>query len=543
MNEQIPPALITGNFFANQHPAPPTTFVTVGKLVHWERSPSFYAVAVLLDSNHQVRPGQFLAVWHGRRSNDILTVIQVGDCHEVNPNEDPELAAARERLGLADSYAPEGVSTRIFRLAACETIEELEVEERAGEWRVIAARAPEALSRSGDPVVLLPQRLAQETVGCLTDPESSLSVGSAFGVDGFPVNLRPEVLQMHAGVFGNPGKGKSYLSGVLLEEARRWNIPIIAVDINGEFAETARSMGGLVITLPDPARFGLSLRLLTSRELVSVTPNVQPNTQYGELIEIAHDQLRNDREKHGGEITFDDLIAKIELLADNLKATAVTKNSATNRVRALSKDPLIRASGSAFDFVDAIKKHGLVVLDCRYLSIRATQLIAAAAARTLQKEGQKMARLAESEPTNVDAQKWLSLLFIDEAHAVAPDDAAVVSTQVLYELARMGRHARTGLLLSSQSPADLDRSILKRLQTRFVFALERDQLAAIGGVSADLSEDLMGQLPKLPRGVCAVSGSSEIIKHGFLLQVRARETPVGGRTPPVFSHRTKSARN
>ena len=77
--------------------------------------------------------------------------------------------------------------------------------------------------------------------------------------------------------------------------------------------------------------------------------------------------------------------------------------------------------------------------------------------------------------------------------------------RVLYELARMGRHVRTGLLLSSQSPADLDRSVLKRLQTRFVFALERDQLTAIGGIQADLGEELLARLPKLPRGVCAVT--------------------------------------
>jgi len=55
-----------------------------------------------------------------------------------------------------------------------------------------------------------------------------------------------------------------------------------------------------------------------------------------------------------------------------------------------------------------------------------------------------------------------TLLFIDEAHAVIPDDEKSVSTQVLFELARMGRHVRTGLVLSSQSPADIHPSVLKR---------------------------------------------------------------------------------
>ena len=83
-------------------------------------------------------------------------------------------------------------------------------------------------------------------------------------------------------------------------------------------------------------------------------------------------------------------------------------------------------------------------------------------------------------------------------------------------------------------------SVLKRMQTRFVFALEKDQICAIQGVAADLDERLLSQLPKLPRGVCAVSGSSEIVRHGFLMRVRQRETPVGGSTPKVFAGRKKA---
>jgi DNA helicase HerA-like ATPase len=80
---------------------------------------------------------------------------------------------------------------------------------------------------------------------------------------------------------------------------------------------------------------------------------------------------------------------------------------------------------------------------------------------------------------------------------------------------------------------------LKRLQTRLIFALEKDQLRAIQGVTADLDERLLAKLPKLPRGVCAVSGSSEIVRHGFLMKIRERETPVGGSTPKVFAGRKK----
>lgn len=530
------PQLVTADFSAIDEQSIPSAFQIVGRLVHWNSTPAFGKVGVLLEPDREVRPGQFVAAWHGRRNRAVLTVLQVGDCLEINPNEEPELAAARERLGLRAGYATEGVSTRIFRLATCETVEDLEIEiSDSGDFKVLGTRAPERLTRAGDPVVLLPDDLAQDAIGALRDPNKGLDLGSAQGIAEFNVTLKPEVLQMHCGLFGNPGKGKSYLGGVLLEEANKWKVPTLVLDINGEFIDLAKSLSGFVISLPDRAQFGLSLNLLTPPELVSIAPNVQPNTQYGELIELAHDQLRN--EKRGSDITFDELKARIAQLGESLKTVKTSVGAAISRISALERDPLI-VPGTSFDFIKALITHGIVVLDCRYLSLRQTQLIAAAAARTLQKYGGAMTQKANKG--DIEAAGWFSLLFIDEAHSVAPMSEHVVSTQVLYELARMGRHVRTGIAFSSQSPADLDRSILKRLQTRFVFALEKDQLSAIGGVTADLGQDLLAQLPKLPRGMCAVSGSSEIIKHGFLLKVRQRVTPVGGSTPPVFATRTKS---
>jgi len=67
-----------------------------------------FDVADLLDPGEDVRPGQFVGVWHGKRQRGILTVVQVANAREINPNEVPELAAARQRLGLPSGYAQEG---------------------------------------------------------------------------------------------------------------------------------------------------------------------------------------------------------------------------------------------------------------------------------------------------------------------------------------------------------------------------------------------------------------------------------------------------
>jgi DNA helicase HerA-like ATPase len=529
------PELVRDDFRDNkdQIPLPPEGQL-IGMVVHWEGTPSFLDAAGLLDPGEDVRPGQFVGVWHGKRQRGVLTVIQVSNAHEINPNEVPELAAARQRLGLPSGYAQEGVSTRIFRMLEGPTIEEFEIEIEDGRSRIVNRRAPEQLVRAGDPIITLSAELLAQVIGAETDPDKGVFVGSTYGSDQINITLPNQVFQLHIGLFGNPGKGKSYCSGVLMEEALKWKIPSLALDMNGEFIDAAKSVGGMVITLPDKDKFGLSLDLITSPELVEIAPNVQPNTVYAELIEMAHERLKG--EAAGKSISFDQLCSKIEELGIQVEAKAPSVRTAIGRVRSLQRDSIM--SGRPFDFIGEIVKSGLVVLDCRYISLRQTRLIAAAAARELQRVGRENARKANAGDN--EAESWFSLLFVDEAHLVVPEDASVVSTQVMYELARMGRHVRTGLVLSSQSPADLNQSVLKRLQTRFIFALEQDQLKRISGVMADLDEQLVRTLPKLPPGVCAVSGSSEIVKHGFLLRVRKRETPVGGRTPSVFQGRSKN---
>lgn len=529
-----PPVLVSDDASAEANDLLPDGLEVVGRVVHWQHSPSFSDIAVLLEPQYEARPGAFLAVWHGRRTDGLLTVIQVGDSFEVNPNEDPELSAARERLGLGRNYGREGVSTRIFRLAECATVEEMQVVREGPTWKVVGEiQAPQSLCRSGDPVVTLPQEIVVQTIGGLPDDKLGIHLGHTHDTAKAPANLSPLMFQLHAGLFGNPSRGKSYLGGILIEEARAWDIPTLVLDLNGELVDAANAMGGLVISLPDPERFGISLNLITSQELVVICPNVQLGTTYSELIEAAHHQLKN--ECRGKPISFQSVKDRIEQIGERTKVTKPSVLAAMARFGALEGDPLI---GRDFNFVEQLKKHRLVVLDCRLLSLSQTRLIAAMGARQLQQIGRDMAQAAAKG--DKEAENWFSLYFVDEAHTVIPDDEKAVSTQVFYELARMGRHVRTGLILSSQSPQDLNTSVLKRLQTRFIFALEKDQLNRIHGVLADLDEKIIRQLPKLPRGICAVSGSTDIVRHGFLLKVRERVTPVGGGTPPVFANRAKT---
>ena len=110
---------------------------------------------------------------------------------------------------------------------------------------------------------------------------------------------------------------------------------------------------------------------MTPSELVDIAPNVQPGTQYAELIEIAHDTLRAQNKQSGADFSFDDLIAKMDELAPKLELKPITTRAAIARIKQLSANPLI---GTRFDFIENLKKKRLIVLDCRYLTLASTRL-------------------------------------------------------------------------------------------------------------------------------------------------------------------------
>lgn len=198
---------------------------------------------------------------------------------------------------------------------------------------------------------------------------------------------------------------------------------------------------------------------------------------------------------------------------------AGTLNPAIQRARSLDQIPYI---GEAFDWGTRIKPGMIINIDCRGLLVSDLRLIVASIARDLQRIARKKTNLFVA-------------FSIDEFHLVAPNDDKSVTTQVLREIARIGRHYKIGLILTTQSPQDVDRSILKRLLTRFLHSIEPDQLDALRGVFSDASDTLVRSLPKLPQGTCIVTGAFETIRHATVVDVRERKTIHGGKTPDIWS--------
>lgn len=488
----------------------------LGTVISDDRSPMFEEIRFRLGPQITVSPGEFVAIEGRDRDGHLMSWVlgRVLDVHEVNPHEDPQSATVRDVLPFESQYAAEGESTVIYRLVRCEPVEELPVASHGlGDPTELRT-----LPRAGDAVRRPRTDMVTTAMGFPPDPDDGLHMGWLHSDRSVPVTVDSGAVQRHVVIVGGIGSGKSYTRGVLGEELHRFGVPQVNIDVNGEMIAAAEQLGGVNVT--PGAGFTLPLGSLTREDLIEAVAGVNRGTNIETLIGYTFDTLRREiAQGRRSAFSVDELVAEIEVQAPHLKMEAAnTLRPAQQRVRALER---LKYIGARFGWVDTLKPGAFVNIDCRGLLLGDLRIITAAVARDLQ----DLAR---------EKKIPFTVLSIDEFHLVAPNDDRLVSTQVLREIARIGRHYRLGLVLTTQSPADVDRSVLKRMLTRFVHTIEPDQLDALRGVFADAPTEMIHALPKLPRGTCVLTGVAETVRHATVVDVRERVTRHGGDTPDVF---------
>jgi hypothetical protein len=459
------------------------------------------------------RPGAMVAVRAQNASGQLTLVLaRVSNVWEVNPHEDALSSNLRDVLPIRTEYAPEGSSTIIYRVAAIEPLEEAEIDD---EGSIASIHDVQTLPRAGSPVFEASDELIIGALGLEPDPDRGIHVGQMRGVSHVPVVLDRRVIQRHVLIAGGIGSGKSYTRGVIAEELHALGVPQINIDVNGELIKATEELGGA--NLVPGKGFRLPLSAFTSGDVINAVPSLNGNMV--ELVRHAHEELLKASKRSGEHFGVDELVAKIDEVAPRLEMKAATHVPARSRIESLRR---FRYLGDPYDWQASLTPGALFNIDCRGMEVTDLRLISAAVCRDVQ-------RLARAEKIP------FVVLSIDEFHLVAPRDEETVTLQVLRELARIGRHLRVGLILTTQSPTDVDRSILKRLLTRFLHAIEPDQLDALRGVFSDASDDLVRHLPKLPQGVCILTGAYETVRHATVIEVRQRVTTHGGETPDIWA--------
>lgn len=491
--------------------------LVLGRVICESETPNMERVQFRITPGRHTAVGRVVGIRHSRGTGEpVLTLVRVEEMHEFNPHEDAASSTVADVIPFETRYAKEGRSTVIYRSAAGELLEEAILKPDGSLNRI---ESPETLPLSGSPVVEVPPEFIATALNFAPSPDDGIDLGTVHGLADVRAIPHKGIIQTHMFLAGGIGRGKSYARGVIAEELAAHGVPQINIDPMGEMVDATEDLGGINVI---PGRkFTLPLSALEADDVLDAIPGINRSTNIATLIAYAHNSLLAHKVLAKGEhFGVKDLVDRINEVAPDLEMhKAGTLMPAVQRARSLEHIDFI---GKPFPWEQELIPGRIINIDCRGRLVPELRLIAASVARDIQ-------RLAKRQSIP------FVVLSMDEAHLIAPNSDDVVTTQVMREIARIGRHYRIGLIMTTQSPADMDRSVLKRLLTRLIFAIEPDQLESLRGVFADAPEAIVRHLPKLPIGTCVLTGVSETVKHATVIDVRERSTRVGGRTPDIFA--------
>jgi hypothetical protein len=259
---------------------------------------------------------------------------------------------------------------------------------------------------------------------------------------------------------------------------------------------------------------------MTEMEVLRLLPLV--HQLHVDIVSRAFTNLKNAGRPFG----LAEFLREIENVGRELGATPQTISTIMFRARSLGRERII---GTGTPWHSLLSKYLVINLDCRELTHTELHIIVGAVAREL-------LMLRQHQPPEIPPV----VLGVDEAHMFLPQGEDVPSSPILREVIRFGRHYGISLILVTPSPLDIDRRVVRTTNTRFIFAIEPDQLEALRGVFADAPEDLIRRLPKFEVGTCLLTGSRETIRHAVPLRIRSkRRTTHGGETPDFISETRK----
>jgi DNA helicase HerA-like ATPase len=511
----------------------------VGSVIADDVSPSFDVFRFKANANEYVYPGSLIGtdVGEGR-----FLIGRVSASIEVNPHESALRAKVREAMEIEADYPEEELSTNIYRVYEADIIEEGFVE-----GKKLEISEPTDMAKAGSDVFLPTEVVIAQAMGFETDPEKSLCLGrTRIAMDAESatgdkqeihdnVLLKPQFIQRHLFVGGTTGSGKSYATGILLEEISKFKIPIVILDSQNEYTLLAEELGGRVLKPGED--YTVRLSSLTESEVLELVPTLK-GTLGQELLAYTFIRLKRRllarEEKTKVQLSFSSLDAKhqsgfglTELLnemredAPGLEIKPVSQKLAIQRTQtSLGRHKFL---GEETNWVELLEKHPVVNVDCGELDQSQLQLVVGATLRELQ-----TLRKKKRIPPHV--------IVLDEAHLLVPEGHDSPCKQVIRENVRIGRHRGICMILITQSPVDIDKKTIRQCNTRFIFALEPDQLDSLRGVKADATDDMLKRLPKMPRGSCILSGTYETIKHAIPIRIRTeRKTTHGGQAPDILN--------
>lgn len=408
-------------------------------------------------------------------------------------------------------------------------------------------RSPRNAPTPGLPVYRASEEVLREFYELPEDER--IRVGNLITRRDVHVDLSVNGFRRHLAVLAATGAGKSYTTGIILEQLLEKGANVVVIDPHADYVYLGveKKEGGYrelpmaqdVIVLRNPGSMADYLKVVR-RERIKVFTVAFSSLDLESVYELAGIQpgwakirgaigeaLEEVDKETSGTYTLENLIEKLEEAMGKAKASERDSiRSAIGRLKRLSN---LRLFGSTTTNVTSfLKEPGkAVIVDLS----GATDF-----------EMDVATHFIVDEVFNARVNGKLSypvFLFVEEAHRVIPKGRKTLSSESIVRVAREGRKFGVFLTIISQRPSSVNPDVLSMCQSMIVMkTVNPSDQDAIRKAAEKMSEDLLSDLPGLNVGEAVVVG--EVVKAPALARISGRRSEEGGSDIDVVAELSKA---
>jgi DNA helicase HerA-like ATPase len=390
-------------------------------------------------------------------------------------------------------------------------------------------QAPRTPFKAGEFIFRAEDELIRKVIGLKEDKEGGAYVGLLSGHDIKVYVDINSLVQKHLSVLAKTGGGKSYVTGVIIEELMKHNVTTLIIDPHGEYgsmkepgkeAITSRNFDinprGYASKIQEfasdtrlnkdakPLRFTLSN--LSARNLLDLT-NIKNVRTYLAPLRKAIDILGTSK----GDYTIEDIIRILETDEETPLGALI------NELDYLREVEIFADKGTKME--ELIKKGKTTIINLKGTPPDIQALIVNRISTYL------------FELRKQDKIPPL-MMVVEESHNFCPQQGVVASSKIFRTIASEGRKFGLGLCVVSQRPAKVDKNVLSQCNTQIILKVTNpNDLKAITASVEGLTTGMMDEIQRLPIGTAIITGVK--ITMPLFVEIRPRETKHGGESVTI----------
>ncbi len=384
--------------------------------------------------------------------------------------------------------------------------------------------------KAGSPVLAADDELIRDVIGIKEDARTGAFIGMLNGHD---IRIELDInsmVQKHVSVLAKTGGGKSYMTGVILEELMKHDVTVLIVDPHGEY----NSMVDSGVVVEGAEKFGITPRSYKDKIMefspdTKINPNAKPlkftlsNMEPKDLLDLTN--IKNGRKE----------LTSLKKAIEALKATKSTFSlRELMTVLEAEEDGGVGTLIQELEYLNSIDIFAERGTKMNELIVKGMTTILNLRGTPPDIQALIVARIATAlfELRKVNSIPPM-LMVVEEAHNYCPQQGVMDSSKIMRTIASEGRKFGLGMVIITQRAAKVDKNVLSQCNTQVILKVTNpNDIKAIVSSVEGLSAGMADEIQRIPIGIAIVSGGG--VSNPLFVQIRPRETRHGGESVKII---------